>query len=115
VVTTPFSVDIAQVAGQTVLRFMGELDMASVEHALAQSQGALAHGHSGPLVVDVSELTFCDSSGIRTLLKIEAAAAQQGRDMLLRQPGLLLTRIIDTLGLDEHFHVDRREGSQDLT
>jgi anti-anti-sigma factor len=106
---TPFSVDIAHVDGQTVLRFMGELDVASVEHALAQSRRALANGYSGPLVVDVSELTFCDSSGIRTLLKIETEAAQQGRDMLLRRPGLLLTRVIDTLGLDEHFHLDAAE------
>ena len=105
--TTSFSVEIAQVDGQTVLRLKGELDMAGVDQATAEAGRALANGFSGPLVVDVSELTFCDSSGVRTLLHIEAAAAEKGREMLLRRPGRLLSRVFVALGLDDHFQLDR--------
>src|SRR6185295_19142603 len=104
--TTTFSVDLTQTNGQTVIRFIGELDMAQVEMAEMQARGALANGRTGPLIIDVSDLTFCDSSGIRVLLSLEDAAAQRGRDVVLRHPRRALRLVIEALGLESHFHVE---------
>jgi len=109
----PFSVDLAHVDGQTIVRFVGELDMSVVERADLQARHALANDHSGPLIIDVGELTFCDSSGIRMLLSLEAAAGQHGRDVLLRRPGRALRLIIETLGLDSHFQVEPSQYAQE--
>jgi len=104
--TTTFSVDLTQTNGQTVIRFIGELDITTVETAETQAHHALANGHTGPLIIDVSELTFCGSSGIQVLLNLEAAAAQRGRDVLLRNPSRALLLVIDALGLESYFHVE---------
>ena len=104
--TTPFCVDLTKMNGQTVVRFIGELDIAQVETAETQARSALSNGHTGPLIIDVSELTFCDSSGVRILLSLEAAAEQRGRDFLLRHPRRAVRLVIEALGLTSHFHVD---------
>jgi anti-anti-sigma factor len=104
--TTPFSVDLAEMNGQTIIRFVGEFDLSAAERAQVVSQRAFANGYTGPVIVDVSELVFCDSTGVRVLLSIEGMAAQRGRDMALRRPSPVLRRVLAALGMESYFQVE---------
>ncbi len=60
-------------------------------------------GGAPDLVVDLSELTFIDSSGISELLKAVEAARGRGQTLRLRQPTPAVHRVLEITGLLEHF------------
>ncbi|GIF14770.1 STAS domain-containing protein [Actinoplanes teichomyceticus] len=62
----------------TRLAFHGELDLATADRVQEQVAAALAAGPPRRLVLDVSALTFCDSSGIDALLNARACARARG-------------------------------------
>jgi anti-anti-sigma factor len=62
--------------GRTVLRLRGELDLATVEKlrsALKDSVDSSRH-----VVIDLSELGFIDSSGLRELYRATTASGRDG-------------------------------------
>src|SRR6476620_2004368 len=65
-----------------VVRLSGELDMAHAP-TVAETLDALADTER-PVVVDLSELTFIDSSGIHAILR---PRPQQGTVLLVCPPG----------------------------
>lgn len=68
----------------------GEVDMASA----GDLRSALIERENGPLVVDVSNLTFMDSSGLKVL--IQAAASRNGSgSMVLRRPTRSVRRLLE--------------------
>ena len=66
-----------------VVFLSGELDVGTVRTARAVLQEA-GRRTDGPLVIDLSALTFCDSSGVRVLLG--AVLRAQSRPVVLRNP-----------------------------
>ncbi len=101
----PFSVDFVHSNGESVVRFAGELDLGQAEKAERAAIEGLARSESGPLILDLSGLRFCDSSGIRALLRIDAEAKQGGRSIVLRAPDPQLQRVLDLVGLSGHFTI----------
>ena len=85
---------------RAVLRLSGELDMANTDQLLSQA-------NDGPplaeLTVDLRDLTFIDSSGLSTLLKLSKSLC--GQDCRLRLvPGPTnVQRVFEISGLTEHF------------
>jgi anti-anti-sigma factor len=61
--------------GWTVIRASGEVDMATADRL-----GAVVREHAGetPVLVDLSGLTFMDSTGVRTIHGLLAGARQDG-------------------------------------
>src|SRR5262245_11011680 len=59
--------------GEPVLRVGGELDLSSAPTLTAQIEATFRH--PGRLLIDLSELEFCDSTGLRALI----GAAQEAR------------------------------------
>jgi anti-anti-sigma factor len=102
-----FSVDVVHVNGTTVVRFMGELDLAYVEHAEEQALRALGATNGGPLVIDLSELSYCDSSGIRALLTIDTTAAKRERPVVIRHPRPVVRRVFQIAGVDERLTIEK--------
>src|SRR4051812_23670051 len=89
----PFCVDRSRVDGQARLRFVGELDLAAVERAEREAVGALDHTPAGPLVIDLGDLTYCDSSGINLLIRLQREVNDRGRTMVLRRPTAFVKRV----------------------
>ena len=57
------------------------------------------------LVVDLSQLTFMDSSGLHLLVATQEAAARRGiRFSLIRGPAIV-ARALELTGLDDRFEV----------
>lgn len=56
-------------------------------------------------VVDLSAITFIDSTGLRTLLQAEQARREGGARFLLRGPSAPVQRLLEISGLSGHFDV----------
>jgi anti-anti-sigma factor len=89
------------------LRLAGELDVAAAP-AIASFLEAEGQG-DGDLTLDVSELSFVDSSGVRALIRAADSLAGRGR-LILRTPTTTVLRVLDLMGLvgaTPHLVVDR--------
>ncbi|WIX75838.1 STAS domain-containing protein [Amycolatopsis carbonis] len=86
-------------AGTTVVTAAGEIDTA-VSDALRARLVAALEGRPGVLVVDLSEVPFCDSSGLSVLIDVRGRATEAGIPfrIVTQQRGLL--RPIELLHLD---------------
>jgi anti-sigma B factor antagonist len=81
-----FEVTRADVAaGLTVLTPVEELDLASVPRLEAAVEDALRSG-SSRLVLDLGQLTFVDSSGLRFFLLLCRRARSEGWQLTLTRP-----------------------------
>lgn len=63
--------------GGAIVRFAGELDLGTV----AEAEAAVARARlesPGSLRLDLSELTFVDSSGLRLIVQVDAACRREG-------------------------------------
>jgi anti-anti-sigma regulatory factor len=80
------------------VRFAGEID-ASNSYAVSDSLAA-AVGLDGDIHVDVSNLLFCDISGIRELVSA-AESMDRGRRLLLHGMPALLETVIRVVGWNQ--------------
>jgi anti-sigma B factor antagonist len=94
------SVQIAEEEGTRRIRLSGELDLANASALETELNRALGNGDER-VIVDLSELSFIDSTGIALL--INAVARDDGGDRLRFVPsrGLAVQRVLKATGLDE--------------
>jgi anti-sigma B factor antagonist len=78
-------------------RLVGELDLSSVDELSERLQPQLAAG--GDLRLDLSELTFIDSSGIRALFQLNAQL--EDGTLILERPSPFARRVMGMLGVGE--------------
>lgn len=78
-------------------RLVGELDLYSVDELSERLQPQVAAG--GDLRLDLSELTFIDSSGIRALFQLNAQL--EDGTLILERPSPFAQRVMDVLGVGE--------------
>lgn len=84
--------------GVRVLRVQGELDVVSAP-PLLDGAAALAEGARG-VVLDLSEVTFCDSSGVRLVDRLSREAARAGAAFRVVAPaGSPALRVLELVGL----------------
>jgi anti-anti-sigma factor len=76
------------VAGKVVVP-EGELDLAT-----APQLEAVLTTHSGPVVVDLRKLSFCDVRGLRVLLEANARSRQDGGNLHFI-PGRMVRRLFE--------------------
>ena len=62
--------------GNPVLSVVGEIDLATVETLMVALRPRVERG--GPVIVDLSEVTFLDSTGIRVLAEAAAELGERG-------------------------------------
>jgi anti-sigma B factor antagonist len=94
-----FTIDVDDVV-PPVVRVTGELDMASAPE-LRDVLTPLV----GDVEVDCLDLTFVDSSGIATLLRIHERHDGDGTKLVLRHLHGGPARVIEICGLDDVFHI----------
>ncbi|GAA3001159.1 STAS domain-containing protein [Streptosporangium longisporum] len=87
-----------------LLAVAGELDYSNAErfhHDLHQAIGQAG----GDLVIDLTELTFCDSTGIQTFLNARKAVQDRGGSIVLVNLHPRLERLFHLTGLLQAFGV----------
>lgn len=87
------------------LAVIGEVDADNCEELLDAVLNS--EPRSGPLHLDLSDLTFIDSSGISALLKIKAELATRGHSLQLQSPTESVHRVLEITGLLETFGLQR--------
>ena len=91
--------------GQPVVSLTGELDIATADQAYAYVTDVIdASGQPRtPVSMDLSELTFCDASGLRVLARLARHARLAGRQLRLISARPAVLKIIRITGLDRSF------------
>ena len=75
---------------QIIVRLIGEADLASASRF-------------SEIVLDLSSLTFLDSTGLYGLIQLNEAARSGGTDVVLWQPSEAVIRLFDIAGVREQF------------
>jgi anti-anti-sigma factor len=94
----PFSTAGALEGARYRLRLVGELDLA----AMATAHAGLAGAFDTPwetLLVDLGELSFVDSSGVRFVLEAHARCETSGRGFAVRRGPADVHRVFELTGL----------------
>jgi anti-sigma B factor antagonist len=95
---------IARLDGGNGLKVAGELDVATASQLTEAVRDASS---AGQVVLDLSELTFMDSCGIRAV--IELARAQNGNGpVIILNPSQAVNRVFDIIGIDQHAGIELR-------
>ncbi len=91
--------------GDALLALAGELDLGHVE-ALWRAAGDALDGQATRLVIDVSAVTFIDSSILGALIRISRSADERSKGFVLRRPAPLVLRLLRITGLEERFEIE---------
>ncbi len=113
-VTDPGSTDSLTVHigpdGELVVR--GDIDIAGgpiLDAAIVERE---AHG---AIVIDVAEVSFIDSSGLRSLLGASRRARERGQVVTLRHVGAEVARLFEITGTTEQFVVTEGSAAAERT
>ena len=99
----PFRAEVERHDSALVVRPIGELDLATVEELDRAIQG----GETAPLLVlDLSDLEFLDTSGMRFLLKTQADCLAQGTEMKLVKGSREVQRLFSVAGFADRLPLE---------
>jgi anti-anti-sigma factor len=94
----------------THLALRGRLDAAGVEQVdLRFTSHTVPRGK--PLLLDMSEVTFLASLGLRMLLTVAKALARRGAKMVLLSPQPAVREVLKVSGFDQLMPVHNDEGT----
>jgi anti-anti-sigma factor len=93
----PFAVDVQRRNDVAIVKPYGELDLATVETLRAALDGVENAGH---LVLDLSGLSFIDSTGLRLLVVLHQRSQRDGFQLSLVAPAAPADKAIRLSGLD---------------
>ena len=88
--------------GKATVRFRGELDIATADQAYAYLRDVV-DSQDGPVLMNLSELSFCDAAGLGVLARVAGHARRAGRSLKLTAARPSLLRIMRITGMDEAF------------
>ncbi|GIH96254.1 STAS domain-containing protein [Planobispora siamensis] len=83
----------------TTIRLSGEIDILT-RTALRRRLLSALHYSTDLLIVDLSEVSFCDACGLSLLVDIQQHAQARGITLVLRAPRPNMARILRITGLD---------------
>jgi anti-sigma B factor antagonist len=86
-------------SGVVRLTLTGELDIATSGQLRAAMVYAVAVPGAATVIVDLAEVTFCDSSGIGALIQGRAAAAGHGVAYQVVNPTGAVRRVLEITGM----------------
>lgn len=85
-------------ATDTRVKLVGAIDSALRQQASTSMALALSGGK--PVVIDASEATFVDSSGVAFVIQLARAMGEAGVDLSLYDPDGVLHSTLEIVGLD---------------
>lgn len=85
---------------ETIVTLTGELDLATAE-ALGRVLAEAVAGRPQKLAVDLAEVSFLDSTGIRQLMSAANAASEFDCRLVVRHPTAMIERTLKICGLHD--------------
>lgn len=109
---TPGSFTISSVLSDRTARLElhGELDLASAPQ-LEESLRAADEQEVEQVWIDLDDLLFMDSTGLRVLLQAHSRCAARGCELLLKGGGPSVRRVLEVSGAIDVLHVDDANAS----
>jgi len=83
----------------------GEIDLYTAPRLHGELVTALAGGSPARIVVDMSGVEFCDSTGMNVLLAAQRRAREGGGDLQLAGPRPAIRKVLQVTGLETVFTV----------
>ncbi len=91
-------------ASRTVVKLDGGLDL-SAAPALREQLIDVLHRGTGLLILDLSNVSSCDTAGLAVLIGTQRRARLLGTNMRLLAPSLPVTKVLRSTGLDRSFSI----------
>lgn len=98
---THLTIDIEHGDDGAVLVAAGEIDLASAPQLEADLGSCLT---AGPVIVDLTGVSFMDSTGLRVLLAAHEQAAESDRALKLVVTDGPVSKLLSITGVDAHLH-----------
>ena len=97
-----FDIEVTDEDGDLVAHLAGELDLSVRAAVVTRLTGAVADHRDPPgrLVIDLQEVSFCDSSGLGALLDVRRAAGDAGVAVMLRSVPPAVDRLLELTDVD---------------
>ena len=90
--------------GLRTLAVRGEMDLA-FKDAFHDEMTQLLHEAHSPVTVDLSGVTFIDSSGLRVLSSSREIGQSIDVEIVLQGPSARVLRVLQIVGLDQAFEI----------
>lgn len=101
-------ISVRQDSGDTIVALRGEIDIGTVSRLTDAVENALADPPDR-LILDMGEVTFCDSQGLGTLVVLNRAATRARTRLVLANLGDFLSRLLNVTGLRQAFVIQDGE------
>ena len=99
-----FAVDVIQTNDRAVVRLTGELDVATAPRVREEIDRLIEHG-VWTVIVDLSSLSFIDSSGMAVFIAALKKLRAGGGELTLQSPNLNAMKVLAITGLDQLFPI----------
>ncbi|SEG99747.1 anti-anti-sigma factor [Nonomuraea solani] len=111
---SPLSLNHCPLPAGVLITVAGELDVTNAGHLESSIGGARRPGQ--PVVLDLGELTFMDSSGLHVLLRVHSGLHHEGATLHLAAVQDLPARILQITGVWDvlNIHADVAEATATL-
>ena len=104
-----FAIDVEATGPSVVVTVRGELDIAAACSFTAQLRDAAAHERD--VVVDLSAVTFIDSTALRALIAAHRMLADGGHRLIVAEPSAVVSRVLTLSGLVSLLHLHTGPGA----
>jgi anti-anti-sigma factor len=96
-------IDVRTATDRVVLELHGELDLLGAP--VLQKQIEQADASRPILVLDLQDLQFVDSAGLRVVLAAHESTRQRGQELVLTKGSDQVQRLLAIVGVDAHLRV----------
>lgn len=99
--TPSFRIETDSGESGSTIKLTGELDSATSQALVERFERLLAVREGGEVVVDLNEVSFIDSAGMRAIIVIERTAQERDIPLILRPPPGPVTELLELTGMGE--------------
>jgi anti-anti-sigma factor len=99
----PFRIDVEPARDSVRVAPVGELDIATVEKLRAEVDRLRESGFT-KLVLDLRGVRFLDSTGLRLVLELDAAAREAGQELAIIRGPAVVQRIFDVTQVSDRLN-----------
>ena len=90
---------VSTAGNEVTVALVGEVDLSNAA-ALGVALAEVLEMKPGLIAIDLAEVSYLDSSGIRCLLNVAKHAAAAGSELVVRRPVGIVLRVLEICGVD---------------
>lgn len=87
-------------SGQSVISLSGAFDLVTRDLVLHAARNAVDNGDGGEVILDLSGVTFVDSTGLGVLVRLDNYAKERQKRIIIRDPSARVSRVLELTALD---------------